>query len=422
VSAFNTGTTGHLDGAAKATPFTFTIPAGVAVGDLMIATIDSFLWTPSVTSYTAPTSGSGGANTWTQIGTIQDTGPSGGLNVQSLYFYRFATATDPGSTFTIQFTGTQGTDQIFWAAALDAYTGFTGIGNFAFTGPAPTATLPACPSIVTSASGSWGLQSVVGAVSGSGTFSGTQFATNRHTFNVGNGLIVGVSDTNASAGALGSPIGGGTFTATGQGWYVTATIELTTAPAATPAPPGQQQAARVMARRRTQPILAVPAGGTSANVTGVAAQVAVSGGVGTPSGSAGVTGVGAQVNVAGGTGSPSAGGSVSVTGVGAQVSAAAGAGSPSGSVSVVPGAVTAAAPAGGAASSSGQVASVIVVAQMGTVSGGQRTTPVDVKVSMSFRAYTSVTVQATMEFEAGLPVQEDVSTLASDSWISMYPG
>jgi hypothetical protein len=27
-----------------------------------------------------------------------------------------------------------------------------------------------------------------------------------------------------------------------------------------------------------------------------------------------------------------------------------------------------------------------------------------------------------MEFEAGLPVQEDVSTLASDSWISMYPG
>jgi hypothetical protein len=42
--------------------------------------------------------------------------------------------------------------------------------------------------------------------------------------------------------------------------------------------------------------------------------------------------------------------------------------------------------------------------------------------SMSFQAHTAVTAQATMEFEAGQPVQAGLTTLASDPWISMYPG
>lgn len=40
----------------------------------------------------------------------------------------------------------------------------------------------------------------------------------------------------------------------------------------------------------------------------------------------------------------------------------------------------------------------------------------------AFSAYTSVTASATIEFEAGQPVDTDVAALASDPWISMYPG
>jgi len=40
----------------------------------------------------------------------------------------------------------------------------------------------------------------------------------------------------------------------------------------------------------------------------------------------------------------------------------------------------------------------------------------------AFSAYTTVTAQATMEFEAGQPFTGDAAALATDPWISMYPG
>lgn len=43
-------------------------------------------------------------------------------------------------------------------------------------------------------------------------------------------------------------------------------------------------------------------------------------------------------------------------------------------------------------------------------------------ITSAFNAYTSVTVQATIEHEAGQPFEEEVVTLATDPWISMYPG
>jgi hypothetical protein len=42
-------------------------------------------------------------------------------------------------------------------------------------------------------------------------------------------------------------------------------------------------------------------------------------------------------------------------------------------------------------------------------------------INCSFSAYTAVTASATMGFEAGQPYN-DVITLASDPWTSMYPG
>jgi hypothetical protein len=40
----------------------------------------------------------------------------------------------------------------------------------------------------------------------------------------------------------------------------------------------------------------------------------------------------------------------------------------------------------------------------------------------AFNAHTTVTAQATMEFEAGQPFDGDAAALATDPWISMYPG
>jgi hypothetical protein len=43
-------------------------------------------------------------------------------------------------------------------------------------------------------------------------------------------------------------------------------------------------------------------------------------------------------------------------------------------------------------------------------------------ITTAFNAHTAVTVQATMEFEAGQPFEGDAAALATDPWISMYPG
>lgn len=53
---------------------------------------------------------------------------------------------------------------------------------------------------------------------------------------------------------------------------------------------------------------------------------------------------------------------------------------------------------------------------------GQPTTSVVASVVTSFQAHSAVTVQATMEFEAGLPVQAGMRTLPTEPWFSMYPG
>lgn len=49
-------------------------------------------------------------------------------------------------------------------------------------------------------------------------------------------------------------------------------------------------------------------------------------------------------------------------------------------------------------------------------------TAVNVEAFCWFQSYISVTAQATMEFEAGQPVDTDVVFLTTDPWISMYPG
>lgn len=128
----------------------------------------------------------------------------------------------------------------------------------------------------------------------------------------------------------------------------------------------------------------VPPSGTSANVTGVGAAVAVAGGIGTPAGSANVTGVGAQVSVAGGVGSLSAGDVV--TGVGAAITAAGGIGTPSGSASVTGVGASASVAAGigtpaGAGNVTGVGPGISVAAGAGTLSGSENITGVGAQIT-----------------------------------------
>lgn len=65
-------------------------------------------------------------------------------------------------------------------------------------------------------------------------------------------------------------------------------------------------------------------------------------------------------------------------------------------------------------------AAVTVAAHLGQVLINAK--QVSASVKSGFYARKSVSAQATMEFEAGQPVQISLTTLASDPWISMYPG
>lgn len=247
MTAFNTGTTAVLAGAAHTTPFTFTVPAGVAVGDVMIVALEIFTFTATTPGIGAPSSG-GGA--WTAIGPgLVDSGASGGLDSYASCWYRVATASDPGSTFTVSWSGsTPSTDQIWWTANLDSYTGFytaSPIGNVPVPAKnADTAGLPACPAGTTARPGSWAVYAATATVAGAGTISSTPPAgtTLRKNSSTNAGVCCATADTNGSAGGQGAAIGGGSFAASSTAWSVVWTIELcTVAPSAAvtaaPTPP-----------------------------------------------------------------------------------------------------------------------------------------------------------------------------------------
>ena len=235
MASFNTGTTGSATNITAATAFTFTIPAGVATGDVMVVVVNTFSFTQTTPAVSTPTSGGG---SWTQIGTLTDTGATGGVDGYVSLWWRVATASDPSSTFTMSWTGgTGGGNQFWWAASMGSYTGFytaspigataSSIGNNVGQ-PAVT------PTTTTQRSASWGLQLVGIEVAGSGQITGGP-ATERERNNPGAGIDSDLSDTNGSAGAAGSSIGGGSFTldhSSGNQWVLW-TVELCTV-----APPG----------------------------------------------------------------------------------------------------------------------------------------------------------------------------------------
>lgn len=241
MASYNTGTTFTLGGVTHTTAFTGTVPAGVLTNDVMICAVMVFTFSGGTPGFTTPTSGGGN---WTQIGTTLHS-VQGGFDCYALTFYRVATASDASSTFSISYNGTPGgTDDFFWAADLESYTGFytaSPIGNVATVANINATTMTA-PSTTTARATSWAVYTCQVAVNGSGTITGEP-TTNRHVTGV-SGIDAGISDSAGSAGAAGSSIGGGTWTFSNSsgGGAAGFTIELcTVAPAAAvtaaPTPP-----------------------------------------------------------------------------------------------------------------------------------------------------------------------------------------
>src|SRR6185437_9570718 len=120
MATYNTGVTSPGPaGASHTSPYTFTVPAGVATGDVMLVGISCFSFNQTSPAFSAPTSGGG---SWTQIGTIQ-TQVGSAVSEFGTAWFRIATAADAGSTFSISYTGTVGTDQFWWNGCLESYTG-----------------------------------------------------------------------------------------------------------------------------------------------------------------------------------------------------------------------------------------------------------------------------------------------------------
>lgn len=351
--SYNTGTTATATAVAHTVQPTLVIPAGVLSGDVMIVTVSMFTYTPTGAGITL-TATSGHA--WTNIGGgIQASPAVGGLQEFGKVFKRVAAAGDAGDTLTFAFTGTQGaTDSFWWALSIAAWSGASDVDVVAT--PSTGTGANSLPSVLTGVAGDWRIGAGAIAVATSGTISAAPAgaATIRENANTA-GIACAISDGNASAGAAGTSIGGGSFTTssggTGDQW---ATFTIGLAPAG--------------------------AGG-SASVTGITAPVAVAAPAGTPSGSANVTGVSAHTTVAGGLGTPA--GSAAVTGTSAAIAVAAPAGTPSGIADVTgtTALVNAAAPAGtaagtggGGANVTGVTAAVSVTAPAGVVSGSANVT------------------------------------------------
>lgn len=229
-ASYNTGSTGGLNNVDQATPFTFPIPAGVAVDDVMIVAVDTFSYPQTTPGVSTPTSGGG---SWSPIGTMQ-VEQDGTAGVYATAWFRVATLADLGSTFTMSWNGSVGTDSFWWAATLDSWTGFwtaDPIAQFAQTGGI-TATAGPCPTLTTLRAGSWAVY--LGPISPNfgGTITGVPSgSTQRELLNGGQGVNVASASSAGSVGAAGTSIGGSAFTFTpgsSENWWSEWTIELAT--------------------------------------------------------------------------------------------------------------------------------------------------------------------------------------------------
>lgn len=230
-NSWNTGTAFSANTSATAA---FTIPAGVNVGDLMHLGFTVFCEVN-----TAPAIAfSGGDGGWILPAPLHDgSNPEQQFNGTILYtygyyYYRVATAGDPGATITLTETGSSGVTT-WWAGVMGAYPGAAatqpdvagskGVNN-ALNGTSPAET--------TGVSGAWSLEMLLGGT-GTGAPAAPGTLTTRESVKSSAGVSAILADAAASAGGAGTPIGGETWTggnSAGNNTFTLWTISL--APAA----------------------------------------------------------------------------------------------------------------------------------------------------------------------------------------------
>lgn len=268
--SYNTGTTAQQVQVAHTVQPTITVPAGVLTGDLILVSIGVFTFTPTGADFTlTATTG----HTWTNIGGgVANGGANGGLNQFSKLWVRTATSGDAGDTLTFAFTGTQGsTDQFWWDISVDVWTGAGAVDVIA----SPqlnnaTNTLSATPTVNTATAGDWAVQICAASIDSGGTLSGIPSGTTQRGLIASNsGVGLSIADSNASVGAAGTTIGGGTFTANAQSsWWVQWTLGLSPASGAVQAPLLPFAPGKTWKRRFKHPqALLAPPGTASQNLT-----------------------------------------------------------------------------------------------------------------------------------------------------------
>ncbi len=202
--SFNTGATASANNAASVA---ITIPAGVNTGDLMVLGVAVFNEVSS-----APTlSFSGGAGGWTLPAPLHDgsnpeAATTGTLYAYGYFYYRKATAGDPGATLTITETGSpSGTTWL--AAALAAYPGASGTQpDVAGSVAANDVLTVTSPAETTATAGDWSVGMLLGGTNTAPV--GGLPSTSREVVTSSAGITAGIWDSNGSAGAAGSSIGG----------------------------------------------------------------------------------------------------------------------------------------------------------------------------------------------------------------------
>lgn len=213
MTTYNTGTTADNNTGSPLATQAITIPAGILGGDVVFicATNVNLIATPAAMS--AASTGT----TPVQAGTTgTGTEPLPASVATAVWYFTAAgtfgsASSDVGKVVTITATSTS---TGFISAALAAYSGASNsspvdvVGN-AFGGAGVASVT--CPSKVTGVAGDWAVYFGSGAAEGGG-LAGPSGATMRQSVMSGADVGVAVYDSNGSAGAAGSTIGGGTFT------------------------------------------------------------------------------------------------------------------------------------------------------------------------------------------------------------------
>jgi hypothetical protein len=255
--SYNTGTTAHVNNSGTSTG-TFTVPAGVNVGDVVIVYVYAFVVTATVSGTVTLTST---ATTPIAIGSTQSC-HGAAITGMGEAFYFVATASDPGATLTFGAT-ISGASAYYFDVGLAAYSGASTVTPIDVN--AETATFSnsnngtnTTQAATTNTAGDWQIQLIGNGPPNNNTYTVPGGLTLRasssiSTSGVNAGLLLQFADSNGSVGGAGTSIGGTSWTcgpgAAGNDWWTTFTIGL--APAASSAfalpvtatPPGYQSPA-----------------------------------------------------------------------------------------------------------------------------------------------------------------------------------